>query len=104
MFKIPEKRTPTAWTEFLNRTEEPVTLDEYIAGCLSRILAYTVESAQAARHFEGMLGAFDEYNAILAQMQGLPYAGSKTVREALDEKRRQENVPSLNGASPIGEE
>lgn len=82
------KRTPKSWTHYLADDDNPVTLEEYTAACLSRILGAVVEGAFAARHTEGMIGAIDQFAEGLAERSGLPYASSAKVREALDRKRR----------------
>jgi hypothetical protein len=89
-----QKRTPKSWTHYLADEDNPVTLDEYMAGCLSRILGAVIEGASASRHTEGMIGAIDQFAEGLAQRSGLPYASSGAVREALDARRRQ----ALGGA------
>lgn len=83
-----EKRTPKSWTHYLADEDNPVTLEEYMAGCLSRILGAVTEGALASRHTEGMVGAIDQLAEGLATKAGLPYASSAKVREALDATRR----------------
>lgn len=85
-----EKRTPAAWTEYLSQEHNPVTLNEYMAGCLSRILAGMIETAQATAHTEGMLGAIDQFAEQIAERSGIPYAGDGAVRAALDARRDQQ--------------
>lgn len=82
-----EKRTPAQWTEYLAMESNPVTIWEYMAGCLSRMLGAQVETARAAQHTEGMLGALDQFADRLAERSGIPYASSGTVRAALDVER-----------------
>lgn len=65
-----------------------VTLTEYMAGCLSRILGAMNESTMSARHTEGMVGAMDQFAESLAERAAIPYASSAKVREALDANRR----------------
>lgn len=84
-----EKRTPKQWTEYLSMESNPVTLDEYVAGCLSRLLGAQIAAAQAAEHTEGMVGAIDQFAAELAERSGIPYASSGTVRAALDRERKE---------------
>jgi hypothetical protein len=93
-----EKRTPRQWTEYLALEENPVTLAEYAAGCLSRILGAQVAAAQAAEHTEGMLGALDVFAAGLAERSGLPYAASGQVRAALDRERQESRRRLAEGA------
>lgn len=50
-----EKLTPSQWVEHLGRELSPVTLQEFMAGCLSRMLSAQIEAVQAARHTEGMM-------------------------------------------------
>lgn len=78
-----EKRTPAQWTEYLSLESTPVTITEYMAGCLSRLLGAQVAATQAAEHTEGMLGAMDE----MFSRHDPGYAASGKVREALDAKR-----------------
>jgi hypothetical protein len=85
-----EKRTPKQWTEYLAMESNPVTLDEYVAGCLSRLLGAQIAAAQAAEHTEGMVGALDQFAAALAERSGIPYATSGTVRAALDRERKEQ--------------
>lgn len=82
-----EKLTPAQWVEYLSREHSPVTLTEFMAGCLSRMLGAQIEATKAARHTEGMLGAIDQFAENLAARSGIPYASSGKVREALDAKR-----------------
>jgi hypothetical protein len=83
----PTRRTPRQWVEYLSQEEQPVTLDEYIAGCLGRILGAQTVATQAAEHTEGMLGAIDGLAEQIASRSGLPYASSGAVRAALDDAR-----------------
>lgn len=84
-----EKRTPADWTRYLSSEDAPVTITEYMAGCLSRILGCLTESTAAVRHVEGMVGAMDAAleNSMLSA--GKPYPSSAVVREALDAHRRK---------------
>lgn len=95
-----EKRTPAQWTEYLALESNPVTLDEYMAGCLSRILGAVTEGALAAQHTEGMVGAIDQLAAGLAERSGLPYASSGEVRAALDRTRDERRRLAANGGTP----
>jgi hypothetical protein len=83
----PEKRTPKQWAEYLGQEEQPITLLEYMAGCLGRMLSLQSSATQAAEHTEGMLGAIDQLSEQIAERSGLPYASSAKVRQALDERR-----------------
>lgn len=56
-----EKRTPAQWTEYLGQEHNTVTITEYMAACLSRILGAQIETAQAVAHTEGMIGTLDEF-------------------------------------------
>lgn len=101
-----EKRTPKQWVEYLSMESNPVTLQEFMAGCLSRMLGAQVEATQAAAHTEGMIGAIDQLAAGLAERSGIPYASSGAVRAALDaqrdEQRRlaaEQRAAALNGAT-----
>jgi hypothetical protein len=85
-----EKMTPAQWVEYLAREQSPVTLTEFMAGCLSRMLGAQIVAAQAAEHTEGMLGAIDQMAAGLAERSGLPYAASGEVRAALDRSRDEQ--------------
>jgi hypothetical protein len=82
-----EKKTPVQWTEYLSQEHTPVTITEYMAGCLSRMLGAQIEATQAAAHTEGMIGAIDQLAAGLAERSGIPYAASGDVRAALDARR-----------------
>lgn len=82
-----ETRTPAAWVEYLSQEHAPVTLNEFMAGCLARILGALTESTLAAQHTEGMLGALDQFAAELAARSGIEYAADGVVREALDARR-----------------
>jgi len=82
-----EKRTPKQWTEYLALDENPVTLTEYMAGCLSRLLGAQLAATRAAEHTEGMLGAMDQLAWALAHQAGIPYASSGEIRAALDGQR-----------------
>jgi hypothetical protein len=55
-----DKRTPRQWKEFLAQEETPVTLSEYLAGCVARELGCLIEIAAAIRHLEGMYGSLDD--------------------------------------------
>jgi len=85
-----ERKTPAEWVEYLGREHSPVTLMEFMAGCLARILGAQIEATQAAAHTEGMVGAIDQLAAGLAERSGLPYAASGTVRAALDRQRDEQ--------------
>ena len=78
-----EKRTPAQWVEYLSQEQQPVTLSEFMAGCLSRLLGAQIAATQAAEHMEGMLGAIDE----MFSRHDPAYKGDGTVRAALDEQR-----------------
>jgi hypothetical protein len=82
-----EKRTPKQWTEYLSMESNPVTLDEYVAGCVSRLLGAQIEATLAATHTEGMLGALDDFAAVMAERAGLPYARSGDARARLARDR-----------------
>jgi hypothetical protein len=82
-----EKRTPKQWTEYLSMENNPVSLDEYVAGCVSRLLGAQTEATLAATHTEGMVGAIDQLAEAIARRADLPYASSGEVRAALDRQR-----------------
>lgn len=82
-----EKRTPRQWAEYFGQEEQAITLTEYMAGCLGRLLTLQVAATQAAEHTEGMLGALDQFAEQVAERSGLPYAGSGKIRQLLDEQR-----------------
>lgn len=99
-----EKRTPAQWTEYLAQEHNPVTLTEYMAGCLSRLLGAQIAATAAAEHTEGMLGARDQLDAMLAERNGLPYAASSTVRAALDAQRDEHRrLAAEQRAKALGE-
>lgn len=81
----PVRRTPRQWVDYLKSEEQPVTLEEFAAGCLSRILGCLVESTQALQHVEGMVGAVDD----LLGKTHPEYASSGGERAALAEQRAQ---------------
>jgi len=86
-----ERRTPAQWTEYLANEQTPVTITEYMAGCLSRLLGSQIAATQAAEHTEGMLGAMDE----MFSRHDAGYAASGKVREALDARRDAERRRAL---------
>ncbi len=94
----PERRTPAQWTEYLAQEHSPVTITEYMAGCLSRLLGAQLAATQAAEHTEGMLGAIDQFAEAMATHAGLPYAASGKVRAALDEQRDEQRAKILTRA------
>jgi len=51
------------------------------------MMEQTTQARAAAEHTEGMVGAIDDLLGRWTAMQGIPYAGSATVRAALDEQR-----------------
>lgn len=55
-----QKRSPKSWTHYLGDDEGQYTLEEYQAGCLSKILGAVIAIAQATGHTEGMVGSLDE--------------------------------------------
>lgn len=81
------KRTPAQWSEYLRRETEPITLEEFTAGCLARVLAVLLGIQGASEHTEGMVGAFDAFMAERCRQEGTPYPSSGTVRAALDAAR-----------------
>lgn len=58
-----ERRTPAQWTEYLSQEHQPITITEYMAACLSRLLGAQIETMQASAHTEGMVGTLDEFLA-----------------------------------------
>ena len=99
-----EKRTPAEWVEYLGREHSPVTITEFMAGCLSRLLGAQIEATKAAEHTEGMLGALDRFAAEVAARSGIEYAGSSAVREALDVQRDEwRRLAAEQRARAIGE-
>jgi len=81
------KRTPKSWAHYLSDSENPVTLEEFTAACLSLLLGHVQSLREAAEHTEGMVGAIDQLAHGVASMTGLPYSASADVRHALDLKR-----------------
>lgn len=94
LFSTEEKLTPAQWKERLAQENTAITLDEYVAGAIIRMAGSVQESALATRHIEGMLGAIDESFSRHDEQ----YAGSATIREALDARRRA--LSELTGAHP----
>ena len=82
-----QKKTPKEWAEYLGREHEPITLMEYMAGCLGRLVSLQAAGTAAVEHTEGMIGALDSLAEYIAKSSGIPYASSGTVREALDIQR-----------------
>lgn len=82
---LDKRMTPKAWTKYLSNDEQPVTLAEYQAGCISRILGCLIESMQATQHLEGMVGAMDD----LLGRTNPDYASSGKQREALAAQREE---------------
>lgn len=78
-----EKKLPGSWAKVFENELEPISVQEYQAGCLGRLLTLNVSMMQSLLHLEGMLGAQDQYNALVAKAMGMPYADSEEVREAL---------------------
>lgn len=56
-----EKLTPLQWRERIAREHTPITLDEYIAGCIARATSAQIEQAYAAVHAEKILERLDRY-------------------------------------------
>lgn len=89
-------RTFLAWFEYLDVKGRELTMEELQALLLCQIREYArlqlelqQEQAQATGHIEGMLGARDAFDAMIAQQAGVPYPASATVREALHAQRRR---------------
>jgi hypothetical protein len=78
------KKTPAEWKALLVSEALPVTLDEYVAGSIIRMLGALIQISEATLHIEGMLGAMDDTCA----RNDPDYAGSALVREALWKQRR----------------
>jgi hypothetical protein len=86
-----EKKTPAEWREHLARENTPITLEEYMVGILARMYACVLNETEAMQHVEGMVGAIDESFA----RHDPEYAGSSTVRAALDVKRHDDRAAAL---------
>lgn len=84
---LEKKKTPAQWAEYLSSEHTPVTLDEYMAGCLARILWLMLESTKSAQHTEGMIGALDQFASDMAKRSGISYARTAKDREALQRWR-----------------
>jgi hypothetical protein len=93
LFAATTKRTPAEWKELLAREHTPVTLDEYVAGVLLRLAGAALETAEASQHLEGMVGAIDD----AFDRHDDDYAGSATVRAALDRARDVRRNAALTG-------
>lgn len=100
------RRTLREWFAYLDAADRPFTLEEFVAVMImnqreyARIALEDVgQLRQAAEHSESMLGALDELAERLARMQGLPYAGSATVRAALDADRDRARLAARNGTA-----
>ena len=83
----PTRRTIRRWLHELEAPDAELTLDELVALSLLHIRENTLQARQATEHTEGMVGAMDELLARWTAAQGIPYAGSTTVRAALDANR-----------------
>lgn len=81
-----EKRTPAQWVEYLGQEHQPITLTEFMAGCLARMLGAQIETANATQHTEGILGAMDE----MFSRHDPAYKSDGTVRAALDQRRDEQ--------------
>lgn len=85
MFDGP-KRTPAQWVEYLKQEHTPVTILEFVAGCLSRSLAQHVETAQAGAHAEKIL----ERMELQAMRRDPTYSLSDSeYQRYLDEQQRE---------------
>jgi len=78
-----KKLTPAQWKERLITENTPITLEEYHAGAIIRLMGQMIEATQALSHLEGMLGAIDE----AFSRHDANYAGSSKIREALHQQR-----------------
>lgn len=56
-----ERLTPLQWRERIAQEHTPITLEEYIAGCIARATSAQVEQAYASVHAEKILERFDRY-------------------------------------------
>lgn len=90
-----EKRTPKGWAAYFADDTTPVTLSEYMAGCLGYALGHQAETAQALAHIEAVVGTLDEYLATsdpryaqLAEKRGRSAAVLANGAQALAEARR----------------
>ena len=83
MFGPPVKRTPEDWQRLLSADSTPLTLDEYKAKVIIHQNGMILEAMLALQHLEGMVGAIDD----AFNRHDSEYAGSATVREALDKQR-----------------
>ena len=81
------RRTIKRWLYHLEAPDAELTLDELAVLSLLHIRENTLQARQATEHTEGMVGAMDDLLARWTAGSGLPYAGSATVRAALDEQR-----------------
>lgn len=93
-----ERKAPGSWSHYFGDEHAQVTMQEYVAGCLARSLNIHIRTMEGIEHVEGMLGAMDQLFEAFAQAQGIPYASSKEVREALAfyrDHQRQETIKKL---------
>lgn len=98
MFGPPVKRTPEDWQRLLSAESTPLTLDEYVAKVLIHQSGMILEAMLALQHLEGMVGAIDD----AFNRHDSEYAGSATVREALD-KQRDALRSLVNGHANTGQ-
>lgn len=76
------KKTPAEWTAYLASETRPVTLWEYIAACLSRLLGAQIAATEAAEGAEGVVRRLDVFAATMAERAQLPYPrGVRGMRE-----------------------
>lgn len=92
-----DRRSLREWFAYLDSTERELTLNEFMAVMVFNQREYTrlmLEMLQQVRlsgeHTESMLGALDQAAALIAQVNGVPYAASHEVRAALDAARDEQ--------------
>lgn len=91
----PERRLPKSWARYLSDEDNPVTLEEFQAACLSLMLGHIQAMREAVEHTEGIQGAMDD---LFAQMFPQQYAKDGKVRAALDVQRNEQRQQAYQKA------
>lgn len=92
-----QQRTMLGWWEYLDTKGRDLTLDEFRALMSLHAREYaratlelTRDQKDAIEHVEGILGARDAFDALIAERTGMPYPSSAKVRAFLDKRRDEE--------------
>ena len=79
----------------LTQADDMLLALHHINNNLARLVPNVEQTREATEHVEGMLGALDNLAATMTQANGIPYAGSSAVRQALDEQRERDRMAAL---------